>query len=47
MQALGIPVPEHNVVTRTFSPDPAVHPVYAGGFQQFQRIYQLLKEEFI
>jgi gluconokinase len=47
MQALGIPVPEHNNITRTFSPDSMVHPIYASGFQQFQRIYQLLKPEFI
>jgi len=30
-----------------FSPDAFAHAVYASGFQQFQRIYALLKKEFI
>jgi gluconokinase len=47
MQALGIQVPEQNTVTKTFLPDANVHQVYAGGFRQFQRIYQSLKQEFI
>jgi len=47
MQALGIPVPENNTPTKMFSPDAIAHAVYASGFQQFQRIYALLKKEFI
>jgi gluconokinase len=47
MQALGISSPEHYTIKKTFLPDVAAHAVYANGFQQFQRIYQLLKQEFI
>jgi gluconokinase len=46
MQALGIPVSENTPISKTFYPDSAIHPVYATGFQQFQRLYSLLKEEF-
>jgi gluconokinase len=47
MLALGIPVPDNNPTSRMFSPDPSAHRVYETGFQQFQRIYELLKKEFI
>ena len=47
MQALGIPVPKNNSAVKIFSPDASAHSVYANGFQQFQRIYSLLKKEFI
>ncbi len=47
MQALGIPVPENGDPGKMFSPDPAAHAVYTERFGQFQRIYALLKKEFI
>jgi gluconokinase len=46
MQALGIPVCKDTAVSKTFFPRKSVHPVYENGFKQFQRLYDLLKEEF-
>ena len=47
MMALGIPVLTKAVVSKTYYPDAAVHPVYVKGFQKFLRLYELLKGEFI
>jgi gluconokinase len=47
MQALGIPVPDNNPTSKMFSPDVSAHGVYETGFRQFQRLYELLKKEFI
>jgi gluconokinase len=47
MKALNIPSPEYKNPTKIFSPDAAAHAIYSRGFQQFQRIYSQLKNEFI
>ncbi len=47
MQALGISITSGPVVSKTFYPDESAHRIYATAFQKFQRIYELLKEEFI
>ena len=47
MQALGIAASGVIAVSKTYFPDSALHPVYEKCFQQFQRIYHLLKGEFI
>jgi len=46
MQALGIAGSSEAVISKTYSPDMAVHAIYAKGFQKFQRLYELLKKEF-
>jgi gluconokinase len=46
MQALGIPVREIADVSKIYFPDAAAHAIYKNAFQQFQRIYDLLKGEF-
>lgn len=47
MQAIGISVKEVTTVAKTYSPDAAAHLIYKKSFQQFQRLYDLLKGEFI
>jgi gluconokinase len=47
MQAIGITVSEKTAVNKTYYPDASVHPIYANGFNQFQRLYDLLKDEFV
>jgi gluconokinase len=47
MMAMGIPVSTKSAVSKIFQPDAAVHPIYAKGFQKFQRLYELLKDEFV
>jgi gluconokinase len=47
MGALDIATSDNAPVNKTFYPDANVHPIYAKGFQKFQRLYELLKEEFI
>jgi len=47
MQALGISTSSEPAVSKMFYPDDSVHRIYAKGFQKFQRLYELLKEEFI
>jgi len=46
MQTMGIPVSIKPAISRTFYPDTSVHPIYAKGFQKFQKLYELLKGEF-
>ncbi len=46
MQAMGIAVKEITTVSRSYFPDTRAHLVYQKGFQQFQRLYDLLKGEF-
>jgi gluconokinase len=47
MMALGIPVSDDTVINKRYFPDAAHHSVYAKGFLKFQRVYELLKDEFI
>jgi gluconokinase len=47
MTALGIPVTDEMVINKKYFPDAANHSIYARGFLKFQRIYELLKDEFI
>jgi gluconokinase len=47
MIALGIPTSVKSVISKKYLPDAIVHLVYAKGFLKFQRLYELLKEEFI
>jgi gluconokinase len=46
METVGITGTTHSPVNKTFYPDPDAHSVYQKGFQQFQRLYELLKGEF-
>jgi gluconokinase len=47
MKALNIPFPGNSSPTKIFSPNAEAHAIYIRGFEQFQRIYALLKKEFI
>ena len=47
MKALGIPVSAKAPVSKTYIPNAAAHSIYEKGFRKFQRLYELLKEEFI
>jgi gluconokinase len=47
MMALNLKVSNDPVISKKYFPDAGVHPVYAKGFLKFQRIYELLKDEFI
>jgi len=47
MAALNITVSDSTVISKKYFPDAGVHTVYAKGFLKFQRLYELLKEEFI
>jgi gluconokinase len=47
MAALNITASNDTVISKKYFPDTSVHPVYAKGFLKFQRLYELLKEEFI
>ena len=47
MLSLGIKGSMETGVSKTIYPDAAVCPVYAKGFQKFQRLYELHKGEFI
>jgi gluconokinase len=47
MMALGVPVPSQLPVKKSFYPDAPAHSIYAEGFEKFQRLYALLKGEFI
>jgi gluconokinase len=47
MMALGIQTSSGTVISKTYFPDAAIHSVYAKGFLKFQRLYELLKEEFV
>jgi gluconokinase len=46
MRALGLPISAKPVVSKKYYPDTTTRPVYAKGFQKFQRLYELLKDEF-
>jgi len=46
MQAIGIPTSGEALITQKIKPDSSAHQVYAKGFQTFQRLYELLKQEF-
>ena len=47
MMALGIQTSMNTPISKKYSPDEAVHAIYAKGFLKFQRLYDLLKEEFV
>jgi|SRR5450631_1598529 len=47
MRTMGISVSANTSVSKTFYPDAAIHPIYKKGFQKFQRLYGLLKDEFL
>jgi gluconokinase len=46
IMAMGIQTPNGTVISKKYFPDAAIHSVYAKGFLKFQRLYELLKEEF-
>jgi gluconokinase len=46
MMAMDIQTPKGTVISKKYFPDTAIHSVYAKGFLKFQRLYELLKEEF-
>jgi gluconokinase len=46
MHAIGLAVTAKPVVRKTFFPDKKAHTFYTKGFQKFQRLYELLKDEF-
>lgn len=46
MRALGLTVSNNPEVTKIYFPDITAHDTYTKGFQKFQRIYELLKNEF-
>jgi gluconokinase len=46
MQALGLEVLIKPAVSKTYFPDKTTHAIYEKGFQKFQHIYELLKDEF-
>ncbi len=47
MRALGVQISSGAVVSKKYLPDAVSHSVYEKGFLRFQRLYELLKEEFI
>jgi gluconokinase len=47
MKSIGISTSAKTAVSKTYLPDSSVHLLYAKGFQKFQRLYELLKGEFI
>ena len=47
METMGIPCKSRSPVSKTFHPEAEAHSVYQKSFQQFQRLYELLKSEFI
>ena len=47
MKSIGISTSAKVPVSKTYLPDASVHLIYAKGFQKFQRLYELLKGEFI
>jgi gluconokinase len=47
MKSIGISTSAKVPVSKTYLPDASAHLIYAKGFQKFQRLYELLKGEFI
>ncbi len=47
MKALGIPISAKATVSKTYFPNASSHSIYEKGFRKFQRLYELLKEEFV
>jgi gluconokinase len=47
MRALGIQASNSIVISKKYLPDAGIHSVYAKVFLKFQRLYELLKDEFI
>jgi gluconokinase len=46
IQALGIAFPEEDKISKSYLPDSSAHAVYQKGFKKFQRLYDLVKEEY-
>ena len=46
MEAMGINASINKNIVSVHEPDPARHETYIKQFQQFERLYALLKEEF-
>ncbi len=49
MEALEFEVPESSLMTdgKKYEPSPEYHQLYLQGFQKFERLYELLKSEFV
>jgi gluconokinase len=47
MTALGIQVSNETGINKKYFPNAGNHAIYAKGFVKFQRLYELLKDEFI
>ncbi len=47
MMATGIEVSGGTAISKTYFPDAGIHSVYEKGFLKFQRLYELLKAEFV
>ena len=47
MRALGIQPSNSTAISKKYLPDAGIHSVYAKSFLKFQRLYELLKDEFI
>jgi gluconokinase len=47
MRAMGVKASNDNVINKKYFPDSGNHSIYAKSFLKFQRLYELLKEEFI
>ncbi len=47
MRALGIQSSDGTAISKRYFPDAGIHSVYSKSFLKFQRLYELLKDEFI
>jgi gluconokinase len=47
MQAMGVKASDDFTISKKYFPDAGRHSVYEKGFLKFQRLYELLKEEFV
>jgi gluconokinase len=47
MSAIGIHASANVVISKKYFPDLSAHSVYVTGFRKFQKLYHLLKEEFV
>jgi gluconokinase len=47
MQAMGVKASDDFTISKKYFPDSGRHSVYEKGFLKFQRLYELLKEEFV
>jgi gluconokinase len=47
MMAIGVKASDFNVINKKYFPNADAHTVYSKNFLKFQRLYELLKEEFL